>query len=791
MRTNQRQLLSAFCCAVCCLGQYLRADEILEKLNPFLDQHCLECHDDLTAEGDFDLTSLTFDLKNPADFAAWDLVYQRVKSGEMPPRKEPQPEADAKAEFLAQLKDPLLTQDREYLQAYGRVHGRRLTRVEYEHSLHDLLGIDIPLTGLLPADDVAHGFETVAESQQLSHFHLEKYLNAANVALNDAFTRAKAGDRKYEKTFRAKELTHRTGGNYRGPEARNGKTIVWRMNLQFSGRMPKTTVPESGWYRITVTNFKGINRGSDGAVWGSIRSGACNSAEPLLHYVGTVEATEKPRTQSFDAWIQKGHMLEFEPNEGTDRAAPSGAPGGNISYKGRDLAKGGFAGISFDSITMTRIYPHAKSWEIRKALIPGVKFEKGKAQIENKVTELKRLIPVFAEKAFRRPVTKEQVEPYLQIALAKWEKSQSFETSLRVGYRAILCSPRFLTFVEAPGKLDDFALASRLSYFLWDSIPDEELLQLAKAGKLSEPKALDAQLDRMLADPKSERFIASFTDQWLSLNKIDFTTPDPRRFSQFDPILQESMVQETRAFVGELIRDNLSVKNLVSSDFLMLNGRLKSHYQLPNAKVVPGKGLQKVGISSDGRSGLITQGSILKVTADGSVTSPILRGIWVNERILGREPPPPPPNVPAVEPDIRGATSIRDQLAKHSSDESCASCHAKIDPAGFALENYDPVGQWRKAYGNAKDSAKVDPSGVTPDGKTFAGIGQWKKIYKDRPELLSQAFLEQLLAYATGAEMRFSDEETIHELVEKAAKDNYRVGTLLRSAVASSIFQYK
>lgn len=338
MRSASSHLLICFLAAgaFAWVGGTVSADEeIWKKLNPFLEQHCLECHDDLTTKGDFDLTALHFDLKDPAEFAAWDLVYQRVKDGEMPPKKKPRPESGEMAVFLKTLQSPLIETDKAFLEQFGRVHGRRLTPVEYENSLHDLLGIDIPLVGFLPMEDAGHGFETVAETQQLSHFHLEKYLNAADAALTEAFDGVHRGEKSYRKTLAAKDLTFRTGGNYRGPEARNGKTITWRMNLQFTGRMPKTAVPESGWYRVTVNNFRGINRGPDDAVWGSIRSGACSSNEPILYYVGSVEAIAKPRTQSFEAWIQKGHMLEFEPNEGTDRPAPTGAAGGNVSYKDR------------------------------------------------------------------------------------------------------------------------------------------------------------------------------------------------------------------------------------------------------------------------------------------------------------------------------------------------------------------------------------------------------------------------------------------------------------------------
>lgn len=767
-----------------------RAVELPEKIEGFLSTHCYECHDDLTAEADLDLTELDFDLTDPHALSDWEHVFERVESGEMPPEKKPRPEAEELEAFLAAVEKPLHEADQEFLEANGRVHGRLLTRKQYENSLHDLLGIDIPLVDFLPPYE-GRGFETVASDQQLSHFHLQKYLAAADAALDEAFARAGRKDVEFKKTFQAKELTAGMEGNYRGPQEWKGKTRVWRQNLQFSGRMLKTAVPASGWYRITLENYRGINPGPDGAVWGSIRTGACSSAEPLLFYAGTIEATGKPRTSTWEAWIEKGHMLEIEPNEGPDKQPQNISRGGKIFYKQRDLGKEGIAGIEFDSITLERFHPQADGWEIRSRLFPGVKFDKGKPMVEAPRAEVKRLVEEFAERAFRRPVSEEVTAPIVALAQAQWDRSKSLFGAARVGYRAVLCSPRFVGFVESPGRLDDHAVASRLSYFLWDTMPDQRLLDLAAKKQLSQPKMLAAEVERLLADPRSDQFVKAFTDQWLELKRIDFTSPDPRRFGQFDPIVQESMVGETRAFFRELLDQDLGVQHFVSSDFAMWNTRLREFYGATETEVKPGEGLQKVSLLEGNRGGLVTQGSVLKITADGSVTSPVLRGVWVNERILGIETPPPPPNVPAVEPDIRGAVSIRDQLARHSNDESCASCHAKIDPAGFALENYDPVGRYRIAYGTGKDAAKVDPSGVTPDGEAFGGIGQWKSIYASRPELLARNFTKQLLTYAVGEEMRFSDRETIDSILGNVSREGYGVRSLLQAAVASPIFLHK
>ena len=322
-------------------------------------------------------------------------------------------------------------------------------------------------------------------------------------------------------------------------------------------------------------------------------------------------------------------------------------------------------------------------------------------------------------------------------------------------------------------------------------MPDAELISLADAGKLSDPKVFHGQIQRLLGDPRSERFIDSFTDQWLNLKEIDFTSPDRRMFRTFDDVVQASMLEETRGFVRQLITDDRPVTELIHSDFAMLNERLARFYGMKDLPVKAGGGVQKVALGERPRGGLVTQGAILKVTANGTTTSPVVRGVWVGERLLGMEIPPPPADVPAVEPDIRGAVSIRDQLDKHRDSESCASCHIKIDPAGFALENFDPVGLWRQKYGTAKNAAPVDPSGVTPDGEAFANIREWKRIYLDKPEVLAEGFARQLLTYATGALPRFSDREAIASIVDAASEKDWKMRALVHAVLDSAVFKQK
>jgi hypothetical protein len=774
----------------------------------FLEGHCVECHDADVKKGGLDLTSLNFDKLDPASLKAWQHIFERVRDGEMPPKKKPQPEKVEKDLFLAALKEPLLEADTADIAANGRVRSRRLTRVEYEHTMHDLLGIDIPLKTLLPEDRASHGFETVADGQQLSHHQLARYLDVADLALSDAFDRAAKGDATYAKHHTPEMLIKNRGGNYRGPDLKNGESITWPIGLQFFGRTP-TWAPESGWYRFTLRGVRGINPTADGAVWGTLRSGHCESNAPLLYMIGLVEATATPRDMTFEAWIEENHRLELRPNDGTRKNAPTGAKGGNVSFAGRNLEKQGFPGIAHRGIDIERIYPIANAEGVRKKLFGGDGLEALKAE------NIDKLVNRFATRAFRRPVTEAQSAPYREIAAKALAEGDSVLEALRAAYRAILCSPRFLTFIEAPGPLDDHAIASRLSFALWCSMPDQELLELANQKKLHEPQMLAQQVERLLSHAKAKRFIASFTDQWLKLNQIDFTTPDTRLFRDFDPVVQESMLQETRAYFTELLRRDLSITHLVDSDFAFLNGRLARHYagdsqtmgqsdkeKKPKNKNLPvswsesltvsapkpGDGLQKVTLApASKRGGLVTQGAILKVTADGTSTSPVVRGVFINERILGNHIPPPPPGIPAIEPDIRGATSIRDQLDKHRNNESCASCHQTIDPPGFALENYDPVGIWRKGYGKDSKGAKIDPSGLTPEGATFTDLATWQQIYTTQPQRLARGFATHFLTYATGAPPRFSDEAALDEIATKTT--NLR--SIIREVVLSDIFRTK
>ncbi len=429
-----------------------------------------------------------------------------------------------------------------------------------------------------------------------------------------------------------------------------------------------------------------------------------------------------------------------------------------------------------------------------------------------------RLLASFLPKAFRRPVPDEVRRAYVSKVDARLKAGDSFETAMRWAYRAALCSPDFLYLVghvsnvpvtgtlESCPTVDDHALACRLSYLFWNSMPDETLTQLAASGKLRTPDVLRSETDRMLKDPKSQRFIEDFLGQWLKLRQIASTDPDRKLYPEFNPYLQDSMVAETRAYFRELIDNDLDATHLVRSKFAMLNEKLAVHYGIPG---VVGSQIRRVDLPADcPRGGFLTQGSILKITANGTTTSPVPRGAFVMDRLLGQPPEPPPPNIPAIEPDVRGAKTIREQLDKHRTDAICASCHAKMDPPGFALEAFDVIGGFRTRYRSIGDGEPaprgsidpfigisfklgppVDASGVLTDERAFKDVTDFQTLIAADSGRLLRNLAQQFAIYATGRDIAFSDRDPIAAIVANTQKNGGGIRTLIHEVIQSRLFQ--
>jgi hypothetical protein len=414
------------------------------------------------------------------------------------------------------------------------------------------------------------------------------------------------------------------------------------------------------------------------------------------------------------------------------------------------------------------------------------------------------------QRAYRRPVAEGGVQLFLGLIKQRLDAGLSFAGAMMAGYTAVLASPEYVYIDDKPGRLDADALATRLALFLWNSQPDEALRARAARGELARPEGLRAEAERMLNDPRSERFVEAFLDYWLELRRMDETTPSTTLYNDYylDDSLTEAAIMETRMFFTELLQRNLPARNIVDSDFTYLNDRLASHYGIP---AVNGVTMRRVALPSDTvRGGVMTQASVLKVTANGTTTSPVLRGKWIMERIVGFDMPPPPAAVPAVEPDIRGATTIRQQLDKHRADESCAVCHRKIDPPGFALESFDVMGAWRDRYratateheparGFGKNgwpfafyhAMPVDSSGELAGGQSFRDVRDFKQLLLKDETQIARNLARQLSVFATGAPVRFSDRAKIEQIVQKTKAGGYGVRSLVHELVQSELFQNK
>jgi hypothetical protein len=549
----------------------------------------------------------------------------------------------------------------------------------------------------------------------------------------------------------------------------------------------------------------------------------------LLRWLGKFDLTPEPQVHELNVWLLAGEMIRpdagrlFRSRPGPNRwqnplAEKDGQPGVVFRWlevEGPIYDQWPTAGhkVLFGDLPMA----NRKSAAVEEK--PGETNRFGERRFKpppgveviskNPMADAEWLLREFVRHAYRRPTDGAELKRFLPVVRSALKQGNNFTDAMIAAYTAVLCSPEFVCLEEKPGRLDDYALASRLAFFLWNSPPDDELRRCAQENKLHQPDMLRAQTERLLADPRSRRFVDAFLDYWLDLRKIVATAPDANLYSDYylDDLLAESALEETQLFFAELLRDDLPARNIVASDFAMLNEPLAAHYGLPP---VQGVALRRTPLPEDSpRGGLLTQAAVLKVTANGTTTSPVLRGAWIMERILGQRPPPPPPSVPAVEPDTRGAVTIRQQLDKHRTLATCNACHAKIDPAGFALESFDVMGGWRDRYraegdgepekGIAKSGQKfafhyalpVDASGELPDGRTFRDIRDFKQLLLADDKQLARNLARQLAVYATGAPIRFADREQIEQALERAGSSHYGVRSLVHAIVQSELFRNK
>ena len=777
-------------------------------LSDLLDQSCLHCHEGDSAEGGLDLASLSSNLGDPNTAAKWVRIHDRVRDGEMPPPDEEELTSTDHDRFVTQSSKWISDSETLEHRTLGRVRGRRLSHVQLERTLQELLGIAVPLASYLPPEPRVNGFDGIANAQSMSHYQVESHLRVVDRALDAAFDRLTQSDSTWQRELTPQAVcsARRKRRRCREPEMRQGAAVVWSSTLPFYGRIAPTRVPESGWYRITIS-ATALNSPNEHGVWCTLRSGPCQSTAPLLNDIGSFEADGQRKTRTYEAWIEEGHLLEVRPADSTLKRG---------RFKGGQVETGvgdpmNVPGVAIHALTIQRIFPGGDRESVHQKLLGDLKVSvsnKGRSLIlhsKKPTQETLKQLRGFTRRAFRRPVSEAEAKPYVQMLRRSMASGVPPVVALRSAYRAVLCSPRFLYFVEpittptqsdalSDGALDSFAIANRLSYLLTSSSPDTRLIQLARAGKLDDQVVLRQQVDRLLKGQSGRDFADDFTSQWLDLINIDFTEPDRRMFGKFDPVVKNAMVQETQLFFHALVANNAPVERLIKADFSFLNSRLARFYELD---LDVGEEMSRVKLPVGCvRGGLLSQGAVLKVTANGTTTSPVLRGVWVSERILGIPIPPPPESVPAVEPDIRGAVTIREQLLKHVAHDACETCHKNIDPPGYALENFDPAGQWRERYyyRNAKRGKKrprIDSSFTMRDGEKFETFNEFRNLISRDPDSLARNFAAQLLVYGTGAEIGFTDRETLDTIVRQTKNDNHGLRDIIKAVVSHPTFRSK
>jgi hypothetical protein len=677
---------------------------------------------------------------------------------------------------------------------------RRLNRAEYERTICDLLGIHADFRESLPLDTSSHNFDNVGDALHVSSFLMDRYLEAADRALGLAIANGPQPP-LVKKRYSLKD-THQVKLSTESVYLKKDDTVICFSSSPWNSVVVSGFYPtDRGRYRIRISAF-----------------GHQNGDKPVTYRVDDgpmLMGTKSRHVGYFDAAADKPSVLEFTDHfEARDhvRIHPYGlANAQTVTKVGAEKYTGPGLGVEYMEVEG----PLFESWpppshtaifgDLPQITVP-MPNNSRRLEVSSKepAADAERILKRFANRAFRRPATDAEIQPYLALVKRKLDEKQTFEQAVRVGLKAILVSPDFLFLRESTGKLDDFALASRLSYFLWSSMPDKELLKAAESKKLGDPAVLRGQVERMLKSPKAAALTENFLGQWLQLRDIDATAPEYRLYPEWDEMLRESMVKETHLFFEHVLREDLPLTNFTTSDFTFLNERLAKHYGIPG---VSGLHMRKVNLPKGShRGGVLTMASVLKVTANGTNTSPVTRGAWVLDRILGTPPSPPPDGVPAVEPDIRGATTMREQLAKHREIGACAGCHKRIDPPGFALESFDVIGGWRDHYRSVgKGEAvtidgrrmmyakgpKVDPSDVLNTGEKFAGIDEFKAILMKNPDKLARGLAKHLLIYATGAVPTANDTAALDALVSQAKSKQYGFRSLIHAIVQSDAFRMK
>ena len=728
------------------------------QVRPLLTKYCVQCHGGAKPKAD-----LALDIYRDAASVAkareiWESVLENVRTHAMPPEKSPAPtqaERDQACRWIEAELERLGAQQRDP----GRVTLRRLNRAEYNNTVRDLMGVTFKPADDFPADDVGYGFDNIGDVLSLSPVLLEKYLAAAETIVNAAIVTEETKPSTTERILADKlESSLEKGRKDYGTLGTNGEL---RLKHKF---------PKDGEYLVRVS------------------AAASQAGDELAEMVVRID---KKDLKSFDV--------------STERESP-------LVYEFRTPVKAGQRTVAV-AFTNDFYDPEAKdrSKRDRNLYVDYVEVH-GPVNLDPKdlPDTHKRIIPrqpepdseeefafeilrTFASKAFRRPATQAEVDRLVSLVKLVQDEGGSFERGIQLAVQAVLVSPHFLFKVELDAEpnnpaavhaINDYELATRLSYFLWSSLPDHELFTAAYEGRLRQPGVLEAQVRRMLKDAKSEALVQNFAGQWLQTRALHGAAPDAKLFQTFNDALRQDFEDETNQFFAHIMREDRSILEFINADYTFVNERLAKHYGIKDIK---GREFRKVTLKDPARGGVITQASVLTVTSNPIRTSPVKRGKWILENILGTPPPPPPPMVPelAEEEQVVLSGTLRQRMEQHRKDPNCASCHQRMDPLGFGLENFNAIGAFRTQDGKFP----LDTSGTLPDGSSFNGPKELKAMLATRKDDFARCLAEKLLTYALGRGLEYYDKQAVDRIVRETAADGYKFSRLVLAIVGSEPFQ--
>ncbi len=731
------------------------------KVAPLLAKYCTSCHSGAKPKGELDLARYGDTASILAARKTWESVLEVVENGEMPPKGKPRADQAESAAVVGWLQSQLTSVDCATIGDPGRVTLRRLNRAEYNNTVKDLTDVDIRPADDFPSDDVGYGFDNIGDVLSIPPILFERYMAAAETIAGTAIVLDEP-DRGKLTAFKATDLPD-TEGSVKQP---NGRILT------SNGEIPVTfDAPADGDYFLVVKGYG--HQAGDEPVQMEVRVDG-----KAVNTFDVTERESKPGRFEVRTPLKAGKRAVSVAflNDYCNPDEP------NPERRDRNLV---VERIEIQGPAETEV----KNLPRSHRTILGQR-KPGQSEVDHARSTLER----FATRAFRRPATSDEVDRLMAIYGLARKEGEKFERGIQLGVQATLTSPYFLFKVEydrkskdgKPTPITDFELATRLSYYLWSSMPDDTLLDLAREGKLKDDAVLEEQVRRMLKSRKSRALVENFAGQWLQLRNLKTVQPDPKLFPEFDESLRAAMLKETEEYFATILKEDRSILEFIDSDYTVLISRMARYYKIKGFK--PGKQdvPVKVTLTDGRRGGVITQASVLTVTSNATRTSPVKRGKFILEQFLGAPPPPPPPDVPELkESGVDLKATLRKRMEQHRADPNCAVCHAKLDPLGFGLENYDAIGAWREKEGEAT----IDASGTLPSGQSFSGAKELKAILKGRSGEFTRCLAEKLMTYGLGRGLDYYDRCAVDRIAQAVEKDGHKFSRLVVEIVKSDAFR--